>query len=548
MALSQIDIEPPPIGMTTTAIPNALDTDADLVERSLDRDRSAFEQIVSRYQTLVCSIALAAVGDVTQSEDIAQETFLTAWRRLSDLREPAKLRPWLCGIARNLAANSLRRRRVTQPIDPALESSELSPHDQAAGREEQMILSRSLERIPFLYRQPLILYYRQDQSVCEVAEAMSLSEETVRQRLSRGRKLLQAEVSSLLEIALRQSAPKRAFTMGVIAALPVAFTSAKAAAISSAAAKGSIVAKSAGAVGWFGAVLGPLIGILGGYVGVRASLDSARTPAMKRLILRNVRLWALWTVVCNLSLVIYILVATRNSYWQLHPRIMVILGIGLPLIYAAWILGMVLRFNRAYWALNATEQQIHPEAYHPIPGTATGSDYRSRITFLGLPLVRISSGWAGGEKALPAVGWIAIGDRAYGILFASGGLAIGGISMGGISIGLFSIGGISIGLICLGGLAIGGFGLGGAALGMVSTGGLAAGWLSAEGGLAISHHFAAGGMAIAPHANDAAATAATARYTWLDVRKPVVRNFATILCWLPTMWFLVFGRKRSTGG
>jgi hypothetical protein len=120
--------------------------------------------------------------------------------------------------------------------------------------------------------------------------------------------------------------------------------------------------------------------------------------------------------------------------------------------------------------------------------------------------------------------------------------------MGGISIGLFSIGGISIGLLCIGGLAIGGFGLGGASLGLISTGGLAAGWLSAEGGLALSHYYAAGGLAIAPHANDAAAAAATARYTWLDIRRPVVRNFATLLCWLPTMWFLVFGRRKKMRG
>ena len=77
--------------MTTTLLPTHLDSDAALVDRSRRNDLRAFEQIVARYQTLVCSVALAAVGDVSRSEDLAQEVFLTAWQRIRELREPAKL-------------------------------------------------------------------------------------------------------------------------------------------------------------------------------------------------------------------------------------------------------------------------------------------------------------------------------------------------------------------------------------------------------------------------------------------------------------------------
>jgi RNA polymerase sigma factor (sigma-70 family) len=526
--------------MTTTLLPTHLDSDAALVDRSRRNDLRAFEQIVARYQTLVCSLALAAVGDVSRSEDLAQEVFLTAWQRIRELREPAKLRSWLCGIARNLAANALRRRRVTQEIDPALESSDPPPPDQAARREEQAILSRSLEKIPFIYRQPLILFYRQEQSVREVAETMALSEETIRQRLSRGRKLLQTEVSSLLENALRQSAPRRAFTVAVLAALPIAATSAKAATISAAAAKGSAVAASAGAVAWFGALLGPFIGLLGGYAGVRASLNRARTPTMRRLVWQSVRHSIAWALVCNLCLFSFIYFASTRSNWQTHPRTMAAIGIALPLIYTAWLLVMILRFNRAYRALNAEERQRHPDSYQPDPDSPISRNYQSRLTFLGLPLLTMRSGWATGQRTPPAIGWIALGDRAFGILFAAGGVAVGGISMGGISIGLISMGGVGIGLLTIGGLAIGGLCIGGAAFGVVSVGGLAAGWLGAQGGLAISHCYAAGGLAIAQHANDAAAHAAWDRYPWLNMQKPLNRTVATVLVWLPTLWFLLF--------
>ncbi|MBL8273539.1 MAG: hypothetical protein JNJ74_07005, partial [Xanthomonadales bacterium] len=86
-----------------------LPTDASLVAQSVAGHRPAFEQIVSRYQALVCSVAYSATGSLSQSEDLAQETFLSAWRQLRGLREPERLAGWLCGIARNLAHNRLRQ-------------------------------------------------------------------------------------------------------------------------------------------------------------------------------------------------------------------------------------------------------------------------------------------------------------------------------------------------------------------------------------------------------------------------------------------------------
>ena len=63
-------------------------TDAELVSRSLTGDRDAFSRIVSRYQTLICSLAYSRIGNLGQSEDVAQETFITAWKHLRLLREP----------------------------------------------------------------------------------------------------------------------------------------------------------------------------------------------------------------------------------------------------------------------------------------------------------------------------------------------------------------------------------------------------------------------------------------------------------------------------
>src|SRR5436190_3507803 len=146
------------------------ENDVSLVSRSISGDRPAFAAIVSRYQSLVCSVAYSATGNVSRSEDLAQETFLTAWRRMAELREPERLRAWLCGIARNLAFNRIRSEghEPTQdalPIDVAAEAPALEPPlDEAAIRdEEQAILWRSIGRIPATYREPLVLFYREHQ-------------------------------------------------------------------------------------------------------------------------------------------------------------------------------------------------------------------------------------------------------------------------------------------------------------------------------------------------------------------------------------------------
>ena len=150
--------------MTTSMFVQVPD-DAELVAQSLAGNRDAFGQIVSRYQSLICALAYSATGNLGQSEDLAQETFITAWKHLRHLREQHKLRAWLHGIARNRINNSLRRGsheplRAAQPLDaaPDAPSSDPLPRDHAISKEEEAILWRSLERIEEIYREPLVLF------------------------------------------------------------------------------------------------------------------------------------------------------------------------------------------------------------------------------------------------------------------------------------------------------------------------------------------------------------------------------------------------------
>src|SRR5262245_55601243 len=154
--------------MITDMTAAEITSDAQLVSDSLKGDREAFGKIVSRYQSLICSLAYSAIGRLGQSEDVAQETFITAWKHLRHLREPARLRSWLCGIARN-RVNNLLRREGREPLRNAeeltalehVQCAEPQPPERVITNEEEAILWRSLERIPETYREPLVLFYRQ---------------------------------------------------------------------------------------------------------------------------------------------------------------------------------------------------------------------------------------------------------------------------------------------------------------------------------------------------------------------------------------------------
>ena len=196
-----------------------------LVQASARGDRRAFGEIVERYQGAVCAMAYSVTGDFPQSEDLAQETFVIAWQKLGNLRRQESLGAWLCGIARNLARNWQRRqaKALTVPLGEAtgaVQPGVDSEPESRSRQERSEAVWAALAGIPETYREPLVLFYRQERSIRAIAEALDLSEDCVKQRLSRGRNMLRAEVARMVEETLEESQPGKAFTAGVIAALP----------------------------------------------------------------------------------------------------------------------------------------------------------------------------------------------------------------------------------------------------------------------------------------------------------------------------------------
>jgi RNA polymerase sigma factor (sigma-70 family) len=502
--------------------------DADLWQLVRAGSIPAFETLVRRHQAAVSAVAYNACGDLALSEDIAQDTFWTAWRNRAALHEPERLRSWLCGIARNLGKNARRRAHPAGPLGAASEvpGQMPDPAEQAVSREEEALVWKALAQIPETYREPLILFYREGQAVVEVAEALELSPDAVKQRLARGRGMLREQVAELVEGALRRSRPGQSFAVGVVAGL------------SSAAAKGAGAAvPGAIGAGLSGGVLGGLVGALGGlagaWLGTWLPAQLAPTKAERDVQLRTGRRILLVSA-------IFLAALLGGGWLLLGPPFNVT---GIMIFWAAWMtmFGLYItlegtrtaRLLQRLRAAGGGEPNDAPlrRRWEATASRYRGRVYRSRLTLFGLPLldVNVSNPLPQGERR-PGVarGWIAVGDDARGLLLAVGGRARGLIAFGGVAMGGFCFGGVAVGLIAVGGLGVGVLGIGGLGVGVLGVGGLAIGWQAAGGGAiawdtavgggAAAWHaaygggawaldYALGGAAVAAHANDDAARA-----------------------------------------
>jgi RNA polymerase sigma factor (sigma-70 family) len=198
-------------------------SDAELVDASRRGERGAFGELVERCATMVGAVSYAATRDRVLSEDVTQDTFVAAWRDLGRLRDATAVRPWLCGIARNLGRKARRQRGwEAEELDTDAVASDRTPFDAIRESEAEHVVRAALERMPDIYREALVLFYYEQRSAKEVAAALGIGEDVVHQRLSRGRRYLATNVEHIVERALEGRRSRRDVAASVLAALPLA--------------------------------------------------------------------------------------------------------------------------------------------------------------------------------------------------------------------------------------------------------------------------------------------------------------------------------------
>ena len=197
-----------------TPPPAASDSDAMLVERTVAGDQKAFELLVIKYQRRIQRLIGRMVRDVDLVEDIAQETFIRAYRALAQFRGEAQFYTWLYRIAVNTAKKSLmdlkRNPTVsensfkssdddeTSPLENELTGSE-TPDAVLASKEIAEMVNSAMDALPEELRQAISLREIEGLSYEEIAEVMSCPIGTVRSRIFRAREAISAKIKPLLE-------------------------------------------------------------------------------------------------------------------------------------------------------------------------------------------------------------------------------------------------------------------------------------------------------------------------------------------------------------
>jgi RNA polymerase sigma-70 factor (ECF subfamily) len=168
-----------------------------------DARKAEFDRIFTEYSAPIYNYVLRMVGDRDRAADIAQDTFIKAYRKLDTLTDPSSTRSWLYRIATNTAIDEMRRRRNVAPI-ATNDERPVEQADGGPGPETQVLsglmderISRALLHLKPNHRQCLILSDVEDMSAVQIGEVMRMSNGAVRVLLCRARgemrRLLAAE-------------------------------------------------------------------------------------------------------------------------------------------------------------------------------------------------------------------------------------------------------------------------------------------------------------------------------------------------------------------
>jgi RNA polymerase sigma-70 factor, ECF subfamily len=182
--------------------------DEEIVDRVCAGETHLFELLMRRYNQRLYRTARAVLANEAEAEDVVQQAYLNAFRRLDQFEHRARVSTWLTRITIHEALARRRRRRVAMAIEAshaidAVESVQPDPEHQAYAVELRGMLESLIDGLPASYRCVFMLRAVEGVSTTETAELLQLTEGVVKTRLHRARRVLQD--------ALRRVSPLEAF-------------------------------------------------------------------------------------------------------------------------------------------------------------------------------------------------------------------------------------------------------------------------------------------------------------------------------------------------
>lgn len=166
------------------------------MQRVLEGEVSAFENIVRRWQKPLINLAYRFCRDRQRAEEMAQDAFLLIYRKLGKFRGDAAFSTWMFAVSLNAFRSALRRKSL--PMESIDDLAEIAgshyPHLQMEQRERDGLVRRAVAALPCRYRDALIVFYFREMKLTETARILDVSEGTAKAWLHRGRELLRRKL------------------------------------------------------------------------------------------------------------------------------------------------------------------------------------------------------------------------------------------------------------------------------------------------------------------------------------------------------------------
>jgi len=186
-------------------------SDNEIIEQILSGNKELYRLLVEKYQNRIFHVCLGYLHNEEDANDIAQDTFINAYRKLDSFKYNAEFSTWIYRIAINLSLNSIRSKKrnifdfIEDKLDALSNKSGLSrnisssPEEIIIDSEQKEIIHRAIEKLSDKQKTAFILSKYDELSQKEVAEIMQTSEGAVEQLLQRAKTNLQKELSKIFK-------------------------------------------------------------------------------------------------------------------------------------------------------------------------------------------------------------------------------------------------------------------------------------------------------------------------------------------------------------
>jgi len=174
---------------------------AELVLQAQSGDRSAMDQLYCRFQQHVLNIAYKRLGNWDEAQELSQDVFIQAFRRLNQLQTPEAFAGWLRQIVHRMAINRLTRRQIPASVDHEILEATITcnsdPLEAVLSSEQKVQVHQGLGRLGELDRRTLVAFYLDGQSINQMSDAFDAPIGTIKRRLHVARKRLAKECEML---------------------------------------------------------------------------------------------------------------------------------------------------------------------------------------------------------------------------------------------------------------------------------------------------------------------------------------------------------------